>query len=98
MRPSVRNNRALNRFEIEFDGLISALEYSDQNGVLTLEHTFVPPVLRGRGIAAILTKFAIQTALQEKMKIDPQCSYAAVFLKRHPEYAKVRMGDATDTP
>ena len=89
MKNHVRNNRGLSRFEIDVDGSTALLEYSDQDGVMFVTHTFVPPALRGQGLAGILTQFAIQTARQEQKKIDPHCSYAAAYFQQHPEFADV---------
>jgi predicted GNAT family acetyltransferase len=41
----------------------------------------------GRGIAALLTKFAVETAQKQHWKIDPACAYAEAWFKRNPEYA-----------
>ena len=88
--PQVRHNQALRRFEIELNGSTAFLDYAEQAGVMILLHTFVPTALRGQGLAASLTQAAIKAAQQQKKRIDPQCSYAAAFLAKHPEYADVR--------
>ena len=92
MKLPVQHNRADNRFEIEVEGSLAFLEYAERNGVMILQHTLVPTALRGQGLAASLTQFAIETARQEKKKIDPLCSYAAAFFQKHPEYADIRFG------
>ena len=91
MKTPVRQNRALNRFEFEAEGLTAFLEYTELGDVLILKHTLVPSVLRGRGIAGVLTQSAIETARRGKKKIDPQCSYAAAYFKKHAEYADLRV-------
>ncbi len=40
-------------------------------------HTFVPPELRGRGIAALLTEAALTWARQQQLQIHASCSYVA---------------------
>jgi len=89
---SVRHNRARKRFETESEGLTAFLEYSERDGVWILTHTFVSKALRGRGIAGILTQSAIEIAERENRKVDPQCSYAAAYLQKHPEYGHLRAG------
>jgi predicted GNAT family acetyltransferase len=44
----------------------------------------------GRGIAAELTKFALDTARANGWKVRPLCSYAEVYMRRHPEYNDLR--------
>jgi predicted GNAT family acetyltransferase len=51
-----------------------------------LDHTFVPPVLNGQGLAAILTEAALRLAQKERVKIVPQCSYVARWIERHPAW------------
>jgi predicted GNAT family acetyltransferase len=40
----------------------------------------------GRGIAALLTRFAVQVADANGWKIVPACGYAATWFERNPEY------------
>ncbi len=52
--------------------------------------TFVPPELRGKNVAAVLTRFALEDARAQGRTVVPQCSYAAAYLERNPEYADLR--------
>lgn len=65
------------------DGLA---EYKLTDNSLDIIHTFVPPALEGRGIASALTEAAYDYAKANHLKPEGTCSYAAVWLKRHPEY------------
>jgi predicted GNAT family acetyltransferase len=87
MSRSIEHNAARQRFEWTEDGIVSELDYQLQNGLMTITHTGVPEALGGRGIAADLTKFALETARAEGWKVRPQCSYAAAYIRRHQEYA-----------
>jgi predicted GNAT family acetyltransferase len=46
----------------------------------------VPAEVGGRGIAAALVEAAVNTARAEGWKVVPACSYAAVWMRRHPAY------------
>ncbi|MEO5830153.1 MAG: GNAT family N-acetyltransferase [Rhodanobacter sp.] len=87
MSPSVQHDRVGQRFHSEVEGMPCVLDYSLAAGVMTITHTGVPAEVGGRGIAATLTRFAMDTARSEGWKIIPACSYAAAWLQRHPEYA-----------
>ena len=50
------------------------------------DHTYVPPHLRGGGIAAKLVEALVADARTEGFKVVPQCSYVAVAFRRHPEW------------
>ncbi|MGI6656873.1 MAG: GNAT family N-acetyltransferase [Desulfobulbus sp.] len=79
------------RFELRVDGELALLEYRQQGeDVLVFTHTFVPEALRGRNLAAVLTRFALEEARRLGKKVKPQCSYVDAFMKRHPEYADLR--------
>lgn len=82
----VRNNTAESRFEAVVEGHVSVVDYLRQGDVLVLPHTFVPPVLRGRGIAEKLVRAALDYARAEKLKVVPSCSYAALYIERYPEF------------
>ena len=49
-------------------------------------YTIVPSEIGGRGIASALVKAAYDFALENALKPIATCSYAVVWLQRHPEY------------
>lgn len=51
---------------------------------LNLTHTYVPPNLRRRGIAARLVRFACAYARRNGWVVIPTCSYIPVYLERNP--------------
>ncbi|HEY4068474.1 MAG TPA: GNAT family N-acetyltransferase [Burkholderiaceae bacterium] len=75
------------RFRILVDGAASELDYRVNADVMSILHTGVPPQLEGRGIAAALTRAALEHARSQGWKVRPLCSYAAAYLRRHPETA-----------
>lgn len=85
--PPIVHNLAASRFEVRVDGLLSICDYRVQGGVLVLPHTVVPPELQGRGIAAALVEAALAHARAQGLRVDPVCSYVAVYLRRHPQHA-----------
>jgi predicted GNAT family acetyltransferase len=75
------------QFRVEVDGHRGVVDYTLRDGVIAISHTGVPPEIGGRGIAAELTRTALETARREGWKVRPACSYAAAFMRRHPEFA-----------
>lgn len=53
---------------------------------LDIRHTVVPKSLEGQGIASALVKYAYDYALENHLQAMATCSYAVVWLQRHPEY------------
>ncbi|MGH8164521.1 MAG: GNAT family N-acetyltransferase [Rhodanobacteraceae bacterium] len=84
---SVKHDPAARGFSVEADGHRGVVDYILRNGVMTITHTGVPSEIGGRGVAAALVQAALETARSKGWKVIPACSYAAVFIKRHPEYA-----------
>lgn len=87
MTVDITHDRAAYRFETRQDGLLCELEYTLAGGVMRIEHTGVPEAVGGRGIASALVLAAVQAARAEGWKVLPACSYAAVWMKRHPEFS-----------
>ncbi len=52
---------------------------------MTITHTRVPSPIQNRGIAAELMRAALATARKEGWSIEAACSYAAAYLRKHPE-------------
>jgi predicted GNAT family acetyltransferase len=86
MSRAIEHNTTRQRFECTEDGILSVLNYELQNGVMNITHTGVPEAVGGRGIAADLTRCALETAQQQGWRVRPLCSYAAAYLRRHPEF------------
>ncbi len=82
----VKHNPGALRFEATVDGHLSVADYELHDGTMVLTHTFVPPALRGRGVAEKLVRAALAHAREAKLRVDPACSYVATFIQRHPEY------------
>ena len=72
--------------------VVAEVTFPTENGVSTIDHTFVDPSLRGEGIAGKLVKLAADKILADGDKIAATCSYANAWLKRHPEYHIVNAG------
>lgn len=86
---NVQHNAAAHRFEATVDGHLCVAEYQQRSGELAFTHTFVPPELRGRGIAEQLVRTALDYARKEHFRVVPECSYVASFIRRHREYVQL---------
>ena len=82
----VKHNEASRRFEAEVEGLTAVLVYKIVPGRMLIQHTGVPTEVEGRGIAAKLTRVALEYARSQKLEVVPACSYTASFMAKHPEY------------
>ncbi|MNT22087.1 hypothetical protein D3C72_1574590 [compost metagenome] len=86
----VTQDPAQSRFTATVDGVLCVLDYQLQGDTMVIVHTGVPSPVGGRGIAAELTKVALETAQAKGWKVRPVCSYAEVYMRRHPEYNDLR--------
>jgi uncharacterized protein len=78
------------RFIIALDEGSAVLEYrAIDSATLDYYHTFVPPALRGRGLASELTGFGLRYALDRSLKVVPTCPFVAAFISGHPEFETV---------
>ena len=80
-----RDNPAESRFEVRTGGATAILTYRPGGGLLVLAHTIVPTELEGRGIGSTLVRSALDSARARGLKIVPQCSFVAEYMRRHPE-------------
>jgi len=82
----VQHNPAAHRFEATVDGHLAVAEYALEGDRMIFTHTFVPPELRGRGLAEKLVRAGLDFARAEGRKVVPACSYVGGFIERHAEY------------
>jgi predicted GNAT family acetyltransferase len=83
----VLHDRKACEFAAQVDGERAVLQYHLAAPVMTIVHTRVPAAIGSRGIAAELTRAALDAARAEGWKVVPACSYAVAFIRRHTEYA-----------
>lgn len=86
----IAHDPASQRFTTEVDGQRGYLEYERSGDVLVITHTIVPPAIGGRGIAGDLVRTAVEYAKAEGLKVDPRCSYADGWMRKHPEHDGLR--------
>jgi predicted GNAT family acetyltransferase len=86
----IRHDAAQQRFSLKLGDARAVLDYARVDAsTLDYRHTFVPPSIRGRGIASALTAYALRYARDENLKVIPSCPFVAAFVQRHPEHKPV---------
>ncbi len=76
----------IGRFEAIVEGFPCEVDYLLDGNTMRITHTGVPSALEGRGIAAALMAHALNWARQQGHRVQALCSYAQVYVKRHPEW------------
>jgi predicted GNAT family acetyltransferase len=87
MEIAVQHDEKARKYYTVIDGQESVCEYGE-TGEKTLNfwHTFVPPALRGRGIADELVRQALEDVLARGYKVIPSCWFVRVYIQRHARY------------
>ncbi len=85
----VQHNPTASRYEALVDGHLAVAEYQLDGDRMIFTHTFVPPELRGRGLAEKLVRPALEWARTEKRRVVPACSYVATFIERNPQFQEL---------
>ena len=90
MAIEIRHDEAGHRFVADLGGRTAELTYVERDATTVIfTHTFVPPELRGAGVAAALAARALDWARETGRHVVPACSYVAAYLQRHPEYEQL---------
>ena len=87
MSEGVRDNTALNRFELDVDGRQAVSYYRLAPGVITFVHTEVPQALSGHGVGSKLIRGALEMVRAQGLKVVPQCPFVSAYMGKHPEYS-----------
>ena len=82
---SVTDNTARSRFELIEQGETAFATYRRDGDVVVIPHVESPPALRGKGTADRLMRGIVEHARSEGFKIEPWCSYAAAWMRRHAD-------------
>jgi uncharacterized protein len=79
----IHDSRA-HRLSTELEGHTAILDYELDDKVMTITHTGVPRPIGGRGVAAQLMRSALDLAAANGWTVQPVCSYAVAYMKKHP--------------
>lgn len=69
---------------------IGELEYRIDNEQMVILHTGVRPEFEGKGIASQLVQTAVEWAAGQHLRVRPVCSYARLWMSRHPDAVQMR--------
>jgi hypothetical protein len=87
-------HEAPRRFVAKVDGREAVLEYTViGTNTLDLYHTFVPPPLRGQGIASKLAEAALEYAAERGHTVAASCPFVARYIAAHPRYQPLLVAD-----
>ncbi|HLZ98166.1 MAG TPA: N-acetyltransferase [Steroidobacteraceae bacterium] len=90
MNHLIEHDTEARRFSTVAEGERAVLDYNVSRRVMSITHTVVPAAIAGRGIAAELMHAAVEAARAAGWTVNPVCSYAAAYLRRHPEGSERR--------
>lgn len=85
----INHNKAENRFEVWIADNLSKLDYIQDGKNFVITHVGVHPDLRGQGVAGRIVQVSLEYAKEKSLRVIPMCSYAAAYVRRHPEYAQL---------
>jgi predicted GNAT family acetyltransferase len=87
MSEIVTDNTERHQYELPVEGQIVFARYRRQDGVVSILHVEAPVSLRGSGAAGRLMQGIVELVRSQNEKLVPLCSYAAAWMRRHPESA-----------
>jgi uncharacterized protein len=80
----VKHDSRARQLSAELEGHTGLLDYELDAKVMSITHTRVPRPIAGRGVAAELMRSALDLAAANGWTVNPVCSYAVAYMKRHP--------------
>ena len=86
---SITDNEAAGQYEVQVGEHLAILQYIRRPGRVLLVHTGVPEAIEGHGVAAQLSKHALDEARARGEEVVPRCPYVRAYIDQHPEYDDV---------
>jgi uncharacterized protein len=84
----VVQNEDAQRFEARMgDEVAGFVDYVTKGDVVVMTHTEVEPQHEGQGVASRLVGGALDQLRDAGLRVGPQCSYVASYIRKHSEYA-----------
>jgi predicted GNAT family acetyltransferase len=83
---AIRDNAEKHRFEADLgDGSLAVAEYNLIDGKIVFTHTEVPRAHEGQGIGTALIRFALKSARERGLQVNPICPFFAAYIMKHAE-------------
>jgi len=82
----VLNDKQNNRFVMKVDGSEVYVLYAEDINTIDLYSTYTPPELRGKGLASVVVKAALEYAREQNLKVIAGCWYVRKFVDENSEY------------
>jgi uncharacterized protein len=82
----VVNNPSQHRYQLTVDGHTAATYYEIAGGVITFDHTEVPPELGGKGIGSKLIRGALDQVRADGLKVIANCDFVKAFVGKNAAY------------
>ena len=90
MEETIHHDAEAGRFTLACGDSRAHLVYEMRDAkTMDLTSTWTPLEERGKGIAGRLVRAALEYARTTGSKVIATCSYAAVWIERHPEYEEL---------
>jgi hypothetical protein len=86
---TVRENREAGRYELRDGEQVAFLDYRRAGESVVLAYVETPVALRGRGLAGILTRHALEAARAAGLRVVPQCPFVCDYIRKHPEFEEL---------
>ena len=85
---NVEHDETRHAFTVDLGGEQAELTYArPSEGVIDLNHTFVPTSGRNKGVADLMAKAAFAYAKENNLKVIPTCPYIASWVKKNAQHA-----------
>jgi uncharacterized protein len=90
MAITVRENPALERFEISVDGSVAGFaQYRLRPGLIAFIHTEIEERFEGKGLASRLIVEALDSARTRNLAVLPFCPFVNAYIRDHHEYVSL---------
>ncbi|HYO16615.1 MAG TPA: GNAT family N-acetyltransferase [Thermoanaerobaculia bacterium] len=87
MNIDVEHDPKQHKYYATIDGQEGHVVYSQtHDGTRVFHHTFVPPEVRGQGVANEIVRHALDETRREGHRYVATCPFVQKFIERHPEY------------
>ena len=85
----VKHDATTGEFYLETEDGKAFLCYRIDENYVDFFHTFVPPGLRGKGVAEQIVAKGFAYAQQQQLQVLPSCSYVKKLAKKNPAWEQL---------